>query len=114
MQFHESKLQSECVKWFRLQYPNHVLFSIPNGSKKSIIQAVNMKREGMLKGIPDLFLAHKTRIFGGLFIEMKYGKGQTSIEQKEVIDNLLKKGYQVYTCNSFDLFKEIIESYLKD
>jgi hypothetical protein len=45
----ESKLQIAMVKWFRLQYPDHVLYAIPNGGNRSAITGAIMKAEGTTK-----------------------------------------------------------------
>jgi len=55
----ESALQSRCVLWFRKQYPNIILFAIPNAAKRSFALAAKMKKEGMISGIPDLMVAKK-------------------------------------------------------
>ena len=55
----EHQLQVECVKWFRFQYPKlaNLLFAIPNGGLRNIKVATKLKAEGVLAGVPDLFLA---------------------------------------------------------
>ena len=108
----ESKLQIECVKWFRLAYPKEILFSIPNGGNRNIVTATMLKREGTLSGIPDIFLAKGIFPYNGLFIEMKAEKGKLSENQKEMIKKLEEKFYKCVVCNSFDSFKTEIETYL--
>ena len=108
----ESKLQTTCVKWFRLQYPNYLLFAIPNGGARDLITGAIMKREGVVPGVPDLFLAHATFESYGLFIEMKSDKGKLSPNQIYVRSKLELAGYHVEICNSFESFKSVIENYL--
>ena len=108
----ESKLQTACVRWFRHQYPNYLLFAIPNGGVRNKAIGGIMKSEGMTAGIPDLFLAHANFFHYGLFIEMKSAKGKLSESQKNVIDKLQLVGYHVEICNSFESFKSVIENYL--
>ena len=108
----ESKLQTACVTWFRLQYPNYLLFAIPNGGARNLITGAIMRREGVVSGVPDLFLAHANFFHYGLFIEMKSAKGKLSESQKNVIDKLQLVGYHVEICNSFESFKQTIENYL--
>lgn len=108
----ESKLQTACVRWFRLQYPNYLLFAIPNGGARDLITGVILKREGVIKGVPDLFLAHATFESYGLFIEMKSDKGKLSQSQIYIRSKLELAGYQVEVCNSFESFKQVIENYL--
>jgi len=80
----EDALQAACVEYFRYQYPHDILFSIPNGSYKSPAARMIFKKTGLLKGVPDLFLAKPIPPFGGLFIEMKQPKGSISPNQKEM------------------------------
>jgi hypothetical protein len=112
MKHHESKLQAQCVKWFRYQYPNIILFSIPNGGLRSYKTAVRMKQEGALSGVPDLFLAHASGQWHGLFIEMKHGSNGLSERQKEIIPKLEASGYKVELCKSFEDFIRVINIYL--
>lgn len=113
MKHHESKLQQQCVRWFRYQYPDHVLFAIPNGGHRRVETAAIMKAEGTMAGVPDLFLAFMRGGYGGLFIEMKYGKGQPSELQDMVIERLRVKHYKVVICRTFDEFQSEVENYLR-
>lgn len=113
MKNEESKLQIECVKWFGLQYPKHIIAAIPNGGKRSKITAGIMKQEGVLKGMPDLIVPHPNGTYCGLFIEMKYGKNKASKEQKELISKLTENGYKVEICYSIDEFMKVCNEYLK-
>ena len=69
----EDRLQSQCVRWFRLQYPDTVIFAIPNGGQRSAITGALLKKTGTLAGVADLFLMTPTpeHYYHGLFIEMK-------------------------------------------
>ena len=112
----ESALQRMCVRWFRLQYPQFakLLFAIPNGGRRSAIEAAIMQGEGVTAGVPDLFFARPAKQWGahGMFIEMKSGTGRLTPSQKEMGMMLTNSGYLVHPCNSFDQFMKIIEKYL--
>lgn len=111
---HESKMQSACVAWFRLQMSQYapLLFAIPNGGKRGKMTAVTLKREGLTAGVPDLFLAVPRVPFSGLFIEMKHGKNKPSPEQAAMMERLKSQGYACELCYSFDEFRAIIAEYL--
>lgn len=119
----ESKLQALCVRWFRLQYPELILFAIPNGGartkrtnkagQKFSAEAQRMKAEGVLAGVPDLFLALPAGGFGGLWLEMKAAAGVLSEKQQELHPRLLAAGYALKTCYSFEAFQAAVEGYLK-
>ena len=111
MRQHESKLQQACVKWFRLAYPQHkkLLASFPNGGHRNITTAVRMKAEGQLAGASDLFLFKPKMgnevIYHGLCIEVKYGNGRQSKEQKDFQCAVEQQGYVYKICRSLDEFR---------
>lgn len=117
----ESDLQQSCVKWFEYQYPklSKLLIAIPNGMHLSgtpLQRAIKMKRakaEGLKPGTPDLLLAVTSTAYCGLWVEMKTDKGKLSINQNDMIDLLIKQGYKVEVCRSFNEFEKIIVGYLK-
>ena len=113
MKSQEHHLQVTCVKWFRLQYPNELIYAIPNGGQRNIITAKKLKAEGVTAGIPDLFVAAACGGFNGLYIELKNGKqGIVSESQKGIIAHLQNKGYKVAVSRSFEDFVSIINAYL--
>ena len=114
MRHEESTLQIGCVRWFRYQYPKLTLFAIPNGGNRNLITAMTMKREGVLAGVADLFLAFPSQGFHGLWIEMKTSKGRQSPEQKHFQTDMEKQGYKYVVCRSFEEFKFEIEKYIQD
>ena len=74
----EESIQVACVKWFRLQYPNLVIFAVPNGGSRNLYEAKNMKESGTLAGVADLVIVGN----GGrvLFVEMKAGKNKQELD----------------------------------
>lgn len=108
MKHHESKLQVECVKWFRLQFPNLLIFAIPNGNKRNAITGAILKAEGVLAGVADLCIMKPNgQCF---FIEMKSEKGKQSESQKAFEAYCKTNGYCYYVVNSFDVFVYIVKS----
>ena len=61
----ESKLQILCVEWFRLQFPNVLIFSIPNGGQRSLITAKILKAEGTVSGVADLQIMKAKKGYNG-------------------------------------------------
>lgn len=98
----ESSEQTILVARVRNFHPDLVFMSIPNGGKRDPRVAAQMKREGVLAGAPDLFLAEPKGDKHGLFIEMKKIGGRTSDNQNLVIEKLKKKGYEVFVCEGAD------------
>ena len=79
----ESEHQIAFVKWFRYYYPDKIIFHIPNGGSRHVIEAKRLKEMGVLKGIPDLYIPHLN-----LFIEMKREKGKLDDAQIKCIAKL--------------------------
>jgi hypothetical protein len=108
----ESKLQQQCVRWFKYQYPHDVIASFPNEGKRTIGSALRMKAEGLRAGMPDLFIAVMRGGYGGLFIEMKYGKEKPTDLQEATHSDLRAAGYDVQVCRSFEAFMILVKEYL--
>lgn len=83
----------------RCRRENIFVFSIPNGvnlsdSKQRFAEIEKLKAEGLVKGIPDLFIPQYK-----LFIEMKRRDGGVVSEsQKKVHKTLRGLGYKVEVC----------------
>jgi len=118
MNHHEENLQASCVLWFRMQYPNYVLYSSLNGAmlNGTPLQRAKtwnrLKKQGALEGVSDLFLMCARSGFNGLQIEMKFGKNKQSQEQIKFQQNCIKENYKYILCYNFDDFQKEIESYL--
>lgn len=86
------------VSQFKKRYPGVMIFSVPNGGKRGKVTAHKLALEGLLPGVPDLFIPEWR-----LWVEMKRQKGgRLSHAQKEVIPELERIGYTVlvgYGCN---------------
>lgn len=86
---------------------------IPNEGKRSLAYGAQMKRAGMRKGFPDLFIPVARLKYHGLFIEMKYGRGKVSPEQVKWLTRLKKEGYATAVCYSADEAVSLITKYLE-
>ena len=95
--------QVSAVNWFRDTYPGVLIFAIPNGGMRNPMIAAKMRREGVTPGVPDLFIPEWR-----LFVEMKDIGGRTSKEQREMIAELQRVGYQCEVCQGFEAFKEVV------
>ena len=124
----EHDIQSALFSWAQLQtacYPELALmFAIPNGGKREKRQdkkgrwfsptAQKLKREGVKRGIPDIFLPCARGGSHGLFIEMKALDGRVSPEQASVHKLLWEEGYAVIVCYSLESAIMLITWYLMD
>lgn len=109
----EHLIQCDCVNWFRFQYPKHIIFAIPNGGQRNVVVAAKLKAEGVLAGIPDLFIPVAKGKFHGLFIEMKAEGNKPTLSQREMINCLSSEGYACEVCWSIDDFMRVVNWYFK-
>jgi hypothetical protein len=108
----ETKIQSACVLWFRMQYPDIVIYAIPNGGKRDKITAAILQREGVLEGVADLFIMHAVLPYNGYYIETKTVKGSQSDEQKAFQAKAEAAGYKYDLIRSEDEFIKAVNAYL--
>ncbi len=114
----EDEEQEALFRWLAFasnrQPELRLMIHIPNEGKRSERQGAKMKKIGLRKGVPDLFLPVPKGKYHGLWIEMKRMKGsKTSKEQKEWIEALNRQGYFAAVCLGWLEAKQTIERYMK-
>lgn len=111
----ESQEQKALFEWWqRTPYSRYcVMYHIPNGGRRDAVTGARLKAEGVVAGVPDIFLAVPWRGFAGLYIELKRQKGgKVSEAQEDVIAMLRRAGYRVEVCKGWTAAREAIERYL--
>ncbi|MBU1668503.1 VRR-NUC domain-containing protein [bacterium] len=104
----EHSEQVAFVAWFKRNFSDLIIFAIPNGGSRGMIEGKNLKYEGVLAGVPDLQILLPNGI--SLFIEMKNAKGKLSKGQKELHD---KFEYLQFTCITAYSAKEASEKFIQ-
>ena len=112
----EATLQSSCFKWFRYAYPQYskLFFAIPNGGSRNILEATNLKRQGVTAGVSDTFLSVPNAKRHGLYIEFKIGKNKVSRLQQVFFTAAEQQGYATATVYSFDEFITTVKNYFNE
>lgn len=112
----ESQHQRALFEWIHAKQARDKryskIFAIPNGGKRDMKTAVNLKREGVLSGVWDIFVPIPSDGLCGLWIEMKAGKNKLTANQKKFKDGL-DCCYGFVVCYTWTEAKEIIEQWLK-
>lgn len=112
----EAQHQATLFKWtlaVRQKYPElKLMHHIPNGGSRDKIEAVNLKRQGVKRGVPDLHLPVARGIYHSLYIELKTEKGKTTPEQDWWIEELSMQGNLCKVCRGWDSARQVIEYYL--
>jgi len=107
----EHEEQKGFVTWFRQKFPAVLIFAIPNGEHRSISVGKRLKAEGVMRGVPDLFIPQFS-----IWIEMKrVSGGRLSAEQKEMIQYLRRIGHTVIVGKgATDASRQLLEIMKKD
>jgi hypothetical protein len=105
----EHQEQRLFVMWFRQTHSPVRIFAIPNGGMRSKATAARLKVEGVVSGVPDLFIPEWR-----LWVEMKRVKGgRVAPEQKDWIEYLEANGYTALVCKGWEDAKKQIEQFLQ-
>jgi hypothetical protein len=109
----ESRMQVQCVKWFRLQYRQmgDLLIHVPNGGSRDLRTAQRLKAEGVIPGVSDLVLFMPNLTHHGLFIELKIKPNKQSEHQKKWQLMVEAMNYKYALVYSLDDVIVQIESY---
>lgn len=109
----EHSEQVTLVNRIRHFYPDVILFAIPNGGRRDPKEAVRLKAEGVLPGVPDLMIARPVDPYHGLFIEMKRSKGgRLSEAQTFMAERLNSEGYLTVCCHGANDAWQVVVDYL--
>jgi hypothetical protein len=80
----EHQEQVHFIQWFRRKYGPVKIFAVPNGGFRSKATAAKLKLEGVVRGVPDLYVPEWK-----LWIEMKKATGgRVSPDQRAMIKYL--------------------------
>ena len=127
-----SEYQEQCIvaDYMRKRWPKVLFTATLGGVRVSIGAAVKLKKQGYLKGVPDLLIckAREREVYDpvlsvmvkiierhhGLVIEMKVKKGGVvSDDQKRVLKQFQDEGWLAIVCHGADEAIAAIEEYLK-
>ena len=99
----------QCLLVGQLRRKKIAHHSIPNGGNRSLKTAATLKREGMMAGVPDLYVVDRptlpphSDLFTGypLAIELKRSNGRpsnVSVKQKKWLKRLDSQGWLAVVC----------------
>jgi len=113
----ESQHQRALFEWIRTKQIRDSryskIFAIPNGGKRDKKTAANLKREGVLSGVWDIFIPIPNYGLCGLWIEMKAGKNKLTANQIQFREGLTSY-YRFEVCYTWIEAKEIIDSWFQN
>ncbi len=114
----EAEEQSALFSWAQLMYNKYpeleLMYHIPNGGKRSKVEAARLKAQGVKAGVPDICLPVARGGYHGLYIELKRVQGgRASAGQKEWIPKLQRQGYLAVICRGWSAAANVIIEYMK-
>jgi hypothetical protein len=104
----ESQLQQKMIIWFKNEYQikgKGLIFAVPNGGSRNILEAKNLKLTGQMAGVSDLIVLLNNKC---IFIEVKVDKGVQSEVQKVFEEKVSSLGFEYYLVRSLEQFKKLI------
>ena len=110
----ESNTQIAFVRWFRHEYPElaPLMFSVPNGGRRSKTTAAILKAEGVVAGVADMLFLVARGKYHGLALEFKTEQGRKSPAQKAWRQAVQKQGYCYAVVRSLDDAIDVTNLYL--
>lgn len=118
MIYREEQEQIHVFQWAKLQegkWPElRWMFHIPNGGKRSKVEAARFKAAGVKAGVPDICLPVPRGGYHGLYIELKASCNRATARQNEWLDYLCGAGYRTQICHGFEETVECIKKYLEE
>jgi hypothetical protein len=113
----EAQEQEALFRWAaynRGRFPAlELLYHIPNGGGRNLIEAAHLKAQGVKPGVPDICLPVPSVRYTALYIELKRRKGGVvSDAQRGWIAALNRVGCRAVVCHGWDEAREEIERYL--
>jgi len=108
----ESQLQQKMIIWFKNEYQikgKGLIFAVPNGGSRNILEAKNLKLTGQMAGVSDLIVLLNNKC---IFIEVKVEKGIQSEVQIKFQNNVQLLGFEYYLVRGLEQFKNIVNDNL--
>ena len=107
----EQNIQQEIVIWFTNNFclkhhnPRCVIFAVPNGGSRNVVEAMNLKKTGVLSGGADLIVLMPLKM---IFIEVKSDTGKQSPNQIDFEQRVEALGFQYFIVRSLAEFQKIV------
>lgn len=107
----EIQIQAQCFSWLWNSYPEtrRCFFHVPNGGKRSPIEAAQLKASGVVAGIPDMLFVWKGNMHA---FEFKDDKGRVSEAQVLVHQAWTLQGFKTEIVRSLEQFQTLIHEIL--
>jgi len=112
----ETDMQTEFFKvvpTFFPTLPDKLLFAVPNGGSRNKLEAINLKRQGLKRGVSDVICLIPKKGFASLLMEFKTSTGEQSTDQKEFQEQAEACGSKYVIVRSVGRAIDVLKEYLK-
>lgn len=102
----ESQIQQQIIIFENNNYSikkESVIFAVPNGGTRNVLEAKLLKATGVMSGVSDLILLTKNKTY---FIELKAEKGIQSEIQKIFQSKVENLGFKYLIFKSLEEYKQ--------
>ena len=105
----EAAIQRAVVEHINLRQVKDLCWFHPaNGGRRNLIEAVNLKRAGVVPGVSDLIFLHAGQAYA---LEIKAERGRPSEAQLAFLDNWRNAGGHGCVSNGLDRTLAVIEAW---
>lgn len=114
MKNQEDLLQQKIVTFFKNTYQMHgkgLIFSVPNGGSRNIVEAKKLKATGTMAGVSDLIIVLPNAKV--LFVELKIEKGIQSPSQIKFEQRIKDLGHYYTIIRSLEEFESLCKEHIK-
>lgn len=89
-------------------------FAIPNGFLDSKSKRIRASLEGVLSGVPDVFIPWPSKGHHGLFLEFKAQGGRASKAQESFLNLVRPRGYKAQVVYGLREGLQALKDYLEE
>ena len=88
------------------------MFHVTNEGKRSKANGAALRRGGLKKGVPDIWLTVPKGEYHGLVIELKADRNRVTEDQQEWLERQAKYGWRSFACWGFEAAAKVVAEYL--
>ena len=108
----EFAIQKQIIGYLNIK--KILYFAIPNGELRTKATGAKLKKMGVKRGIPDIFIPMPCCEDAGLWLEVKSINGKPTVFQRIWMNDLIEQGYAVHIVKSLNEAIECIEKYFNN